>query len=145
MTTIHPQARSPDQPGATPSHNGRPFELDTTRRVALHVAPAAILGSMVLVFLAASHIVPSQYAVFAGLPVYWLVWCLAFPLWVVGRRDRVGPHVGLGDAALGIHPRPRRLARDAELLQPAPRVGRPARMTARRPEPTTAAAASAKE
>jgi len=86
MTTMHPQARRPDRRGATPSHTGRPVELDAARRVALQVAPAAILGSMYLVFLAVSQLVPIQYAVFAGLPVYWLVWCLAFPLWVVGWR-----------------------------------------------------------
>ena len=64
----------------------RPITLDAARRLALWLAPVAILGTMYLVFLAASLLVPQHYAAYAGLPVYWLAWCLAFPLWVVGRR-----------------------------------------------------------
>lgn len=86
MTTIRNQTHAATGHLTARASDRRPIERDATRRVALWLAPVAILGTMYLVFLAASLVVPQQYAVFAGLPVYWLVWCLAFPLWVVGRR-----------------------------------------------------------
>ncbi len=107
MTTIHTQAQPRKRRAATPSGTQDHHELGTTRRVALWLAPPAVLGSMYLVFLAASQVVPLQYALFAGLPVYWLVWCLAFPLWVVGRRRfremfQATPHPLGRPAALGL-------------------------------------------
>jgi membrane protease YdiL (CAAX protease family) len=91
----------------TPAASRRPIAHDTRRRLALLVAPAAVLGSMYLVFLAASRLVPAEYAVFAGLPFYWLVWCLLFPLWVVGRKGLArmfapSPHPLGRPAALGL-------------------------------------------
>ena len=57
-----------------------------TRRAAVLAAPALVPLSMAAVFGLLARRLPPRRAYNVGFGIYWLGWCLAFPVWVLGRR-----------------------------------------------------------
>lgn len=51
------------------------------------VVPAAVPLTMAAVFAGLRRCVNARTAYNAGFVIYWLAWCLAVPLWLLGRRD----------------------------------------------------------
>ncbi len=70
--------------------------LTTARRVGLIVAPLLILVTVYFVvgFTIAQFGFDPGYLL--GIAFYWVVWCIAFPLWAVGRRGLVAMFRGEG-------------------------------------------------
>ena len=70
--------------------------LTTARRVGLIVAPLLILVSVYVVvgFTIAQFGFDPGYLL--GIAFYWVVWCIAFPLWAVGKRGLVAMFRGEG-------------------------------------------------
>lgn len=61
----------------------------TARRAAVLAAPAVVPLSMSALFAVLRRRLPARTAYNVGFAVYWLGWCLAFPLWVLGPRRLV--------------------------------------------------------
>ena len=77
---------------------------DAARRAVLAV-PLAVPASMAGVFALLARRCRPQVAYNVGFAMYWVGWCLAFPLWVLGPRRAVdvltrGRRPTLGEAAL---------------------------------------------
>jgi hypothetical protein len=53
------------------------------RQWALLFAPPLLIGSMLAAFRGLSALLGPKVGYFAGFVCYWLVWCLAFPLWIL--------------------------------------------------------------
>jgi len=82
------------------------------RQLSLIGAPMVLLVTMYLVYHGLITLLGMQVGLFLGMLVYWLVWCLAYPLWVVGPAELraafrgasppVGPRRRLGWMLLAI-------------------------------------------
>ncbi|MGY1726321.1 type II CAAX prenyl endopeptidase Rce1 family protein [Geodermatophilus sp. SYSU D01062] len=59
------------------------------RRTATLAVPVAVPSTMAAVFSVLRRRLPPRAAHAAGFAVYWLGWCGAFPLWVLGPRGAV--------------------------------------------------------
>jgi hypothetical protein len=57
-----------------------------TRRAAALAAPVMVPASMAAVFGLLARRLPPRRAYNVGFGLYWVGWCLAFPLWVLGPR-----------------------------------------------------------
>jgi uncharacterized protein len=87
-------------------------QRNSLRRNSLIAAPVVLLITMYLVFNGFVALFGMQPGLFLGMLVYWLGWCLAFPLWAVGAdelrtavrdvRPRVGKPSWLGWTLLAI-------------------------------------------
>jgi hypothetical protein len=57
--------------------------MDTIRQWALLLAPPLLFSSMWAAFRGFRALLGPKVGYFAGFVCYWLVWCLAFPLWIL--------------------------------------------------------------
>ena len=86
-------------------------ELDL-RRQSLIAAPVVLLVTTYLAFRALMALLGVGVGFFAGMVFYWVIWCLAFPLWAVGAGElreafrnvppRFGPRPWVGWVLLAI-------------------------------------------
>lgn len=82
---------------------------ETLRRTAVLAVPAVVPLSMAALFSALSRRLPASTAYNIGFAVYWLGWCTAFPLWVLGPRAAArllknGGRPSMSEAALLLLP-----------------------------------------
>lgn len=75
MTSTTPLPGVPGQEG-----------IPSLRRGAALAAPAAVPVSMALIFSWLSRRSSPREAYNVGFIIYWLAWCLCFPLWILGPR-----------------------------------------------------------
>ncbi len=59
------------------------------RRVVVLATPVVLPTSMAIVFAALHRLLPPRTAYNAGFAIYWVVWCLGVPVWVLGPRPAV--------------------------------------------------------
>jgi Type II CAAX prenyl endopeptidase Rce1-like len=71
---------------SAPRPKALPFD---SRRRAVLAAPVLVPLTMTAVFALLKRRLPQRSAYAAGFAVYWVGWCLAFPLWVLGPRGVV--------------------------------------------------------
>jgi Type II CAAX prenyl endopeptidase Rce1-like len=72
----------------TRSDQSRGMEVDTMRQWALVVAPPLLISSMLGVFRGCCALLAPKVGYFLAFVCYWLVWCLAFPLWILRGDTR---------------------------------------------------------
>jgi hypothetical protein len=58
----------------------------TVRRWAVLAAPATVPLSMALLFRQLSGRLSPRTAYNVGFIIYWLAWCIGFPMWILGPR-----------------------------------------------------------
>jgi membrane protease YdiL (CAAX protease family) len=63
-----------------------PDRVARVKRSAVLSAPVAVPASMILLFDRLDRRLPAPTAYNVGFAAYWLGWCTAFPLWVLGPR-----------------------------------------------------------
>ncbi|MGD8966306.1 MAG: CPBP family intramembrane metalloprotease [Anaerolineae bacterium] len=62
--------------------------MSSKQRLAI-VAPLLLVGTMVPVFRMLARVFGQNWRIgwYLGLVIYWLTWCAAFPLWIVGKES----------------------------------------------------------
>lgn len=60
--------------------------MNRKQRIAIGAPPLLVLSMLALYRLLARRL-EARKAWYAGFPVYWSVWCIAFPLWLLGFKD----------------------------------------------------------
>jgi hypothetical protein len=71
---------------AAGQEHARSLELSPTRRAAVLAAPVVVPVTMTALFRVLTGRLSPRLAYNAGFAVYWLGWCTAFPLLIVGWR-----------------------------------------------------------
>jgi hypothetical protein len=91
------------RPARSRQESQRTLAETTHRRWLMLAAPALVPLSMSVVFAALTRRISPRAAYNLGFGLYWLGWCGAFPLWVLGPR-----RAGRALLAVADPPRPRR-------------------------------------
>jgi hypothetical protein len=84
MKMFYPFSQAAHGPAPlSPSQGSGGIEADTMRQWALLLAPPLLIGSMWAAFRGFCTQLGPKISYFAAFVCYWLVWCLAFPLWIL--------------------------------------------------------------
>jgi membrane protease YdiL (CAAX protease family) len=84
MKITHPFAREARATASLSlSHQNREIEENTMRQWALLLAPPLLISSMWVAFRGFHAVLGPKVGYFTAFVCYWLVWCLAFPLWIL--------------------------------------------------------------
>jgi membrane protease YdiL (CAAX protease family) len=94
MTGMPMTAKPPEPDLPIPPEHTRPLELSPARRMAVLAAPIVVPVTMSALFRVLAGRLGAQRAYNAGFAVYWLGWCTAFPLLIVGGRRAAGVLTG---------------------------------------------------
>ena len=57
------------------------------RQKAAMIVPLVLIATMYLVFQLLSRALGETLGWYLGLVLYWLIWCAAFPLWIIGKDN----------------------------------------------------------
>ncbi len=59
--------------------------MNKKQKIAIFALPVLVV-SMYAIFHSAARILGKELAWFIGFLVYWPIWCLSFPLWIIGKK-----------------------------------------------------------